>query len=206
MATKNLDADAVDKVQVFDKKTDQAEFTGVDDGNSQKAINLKLKKDRDNALFGKVTGGAGNDGKYDAQTNINKFKGDQQISFLGMANNTNRQGFSIGDVLNFTGEISKGMRNGGGMTIKTGGNGPDNAGLPTTGLGQNQQGVANTLAGGFNFNDVWNKKTDFNASATASDIHLVTDKTTNRQYILPGNSSYEYDSSNSNRCYKHAME
>ena len=197
MATKNLDADAVDKVQVFDKKTDQAEFTGVDDGNSQKAINLKLKKDRDNALFGKVTGGAGNDGKYDAQTNINKFKGDQQISFLGMANNTNRQGFSIGDVLNFTGEISKGMRNGGGMTIKTGGNGPDNAGLPTTGLGQNQQGVANTLAGGFNFNDVWNKKTDFNASATASDIHLVTDKTTNRQYILPGNSSYEYDA-NSN--------
>lgn len=203
MATKNLDADAVDKVQVFDKKTDQAEFTGVDDGNSQKAINLKLKKDRDNTLFGKVAAGAGNDGKFDAQTNINKFKGDQQISFLGMANNTNRQGFSIGDVLNFTGEISKGMRNGGGITIKTNSNGPDNAGLPTTGLGQNQQGVANTYAGGFNYNDTWNKKTDFNASATASDIHLVTDKTTNRQYILPGNSSYEYDAtSNSVRDIK----
>jgi len=44
LATKNLDADAVDKVQVFDKKTDRAEFTGVDDGLSEKAINLKLKK------------------------------------------------------------------------------------------------------------------------------------------------------------------
>ena len=189
MATKNLNADAIDKVQVFDKKSDQAEFTGIDDGNSQKAINLKLKKDKNNALFGRATAGGGNNERYDAQTNINKFKGDQQISFLGMANNTNRQGFSIGDVLNFSGELSKGMRNGGGITFRT--NGSDNAGLPTTGLGQNQQGIATTIAGGINYNDTYNKKTDFNSSATASDIHLLTDKTTNRQYILPGN-SYNY--------------
>jgi hypothetical protein len=52
IATKNLDADAVDKVQVFDKKSDRAEFTGVDDGQSEKAINLKLKKDRNKSLFG----------------------------------------------------------------------------------------------------------------------------------------------------------
>jgi hypothetical protein len=202
MATKNLNADAVDKVQVFDKKTDQAEFTGIDDGNSQKAINLKLKKDKDNALFGRVTAGAGNNERYDAQANINKFKGDQQISFLGMANNTNRQGFSIGDVLNFTGEHNKGMRNGGGVTIRISGNGPNNAGLPTTGLGQNQQGIATAVAGGVNYNDSWNKKTDFNTSGSASDIHLLTDKTTNRQYILPGN-SYNYDaSSNSIRDIK----
>jgi hypothetical protein len=51
MATKNLDADAVDKVQVFDKKSDRAEFTGVDDGQSEKTINLKLKKDRNNACL-----------------------------------------------------------------------------------------------------------------------------------------------------------
>ncbi len=185
MATKNLDADAVDKVQVFDKKSDRAEFTGVDDGQSEKAINLKLKKDRNHSLFGKVAGGAGTDKRYDAQTNINKFNGEQQLSLIGMGNNTNRQGFSIGDVLNFTGELAKGMRSGGGITIRTGG-GDDN-GLPVTGLGQNQQGVATTVAGGLNYNDKWNKKTDVNMSGMGSNINLLTDKSTNRQNLLPGN-------------------
>ena len=190
MATKNLDADAVDKVQVFDKKSDRAEFTGVDDGQSEKAINLKLKKDRNKSLFGKVTAGAGSNERYDAQTNINKFNGDQQLSFIGMGNNTNRQGFSITDILNFTGELSRGMRNGGGITIRTGG-GDDN-GLPVTGGGQNQQGVATTLAGGVNFNDTWNKKTDVNASGMGSNIDLRTDRSSVRQNLIPGsNSSYE---------------
>ena len=193
LATKNLDADAVDKVQVFDKKSDRAEFTGVDDGQSEKAINLKLKKDRNKSLFGKVSAGVGNDGKYDAQTAINKFNGDQQMSVLAMANNTNRQGFSINDVLNFTGELSKGMRSGGNITIRTSGS-DDNA-LPISGMGQNQQGVANTLAGGVNFNDTWNKKTDFNGSIVASDVDLTTDKSTVRQNISPGNNFDYYSNS-----------
>lgn len=194
MATKNLDADAVDKVQVFDKKSDRSEFTGVDDGQSEKAINLKLKKDRNKSLFGKLTAGAGTNERYDAQTNINKFNGDQQLSFIGMGNNTNRQGFSITDILNFTGELSKGMRNGGGVTIRTGG-GPDDNGLPVSGSGQNQQGVATTIAGGINYNDTWNKKTDVNASGMGSNIDLRTDRNTIRQNLLPGgNSNYESNS------------
>jgi hypothetical protein len=195
MATKNLDADAIDKVQVFDKKSDRAEFTGIDDGNSQKAINLKLKKDRDNAVFGRVAAGAGENERYDGQTNINKFKGDKQMSLIGMGNNTNRQGFSISDVMNFTGELGRGMRNGGGMSIRMGGDDPGN-GLPVTGLGQNQQGVAETFAGGLNYNNNWNKKTDLNASGILSDIHLVTDRGTERQYLFPGN-NYTYSSNSS---------
>ncbi len=199
MATKNLDADAIDKVQVFDKKSDRAEFTGIDDGNSQKAINLKLKKDRNNAVFGKVAAGAGDDKRFDAQSNINKFKGEEQMSFLGMGNNTNRQGFSIGDVLNFTGELSRGMRTGGGgVTIRTGGS-DDNNGLPVTGLGQNQQGIAQTFAGGLNYNNNWKKKTDFNASGMLSDINLQTDRSTNRQFLFPGNNYNYVSESNSNR-------
>ena len=197
LATKNLDADAVDKVQVFDKKSDRAQFTGVDDGQSEKAINLKLKKDRNKSLFGKVSAGVGNDGKYDGQTNINKFNGDQQLSALGMANNTNRQGFSINDVLNFTGELSRGMKSGGNITIRTNG-GEDNA-LPISGMGQNQQGVANTLAGGVNFNDTWNKKTDFNGSIVGSDVDLTTDRSTVRQNILPGNNFDYYANSTSRK-------
>ena len=193
MATKNLDADAVDKVQVFDKKSDRAEFTDVDDGQSEKTINLKLKKDRNHALFGKVTAAAGTDKRYDAQTNINKFNGDQQLSLIGMGNNTNRQGFSISDVLNFTGELSRGMRGGGGITIRTGG-GDDN-GLPVSG-GAAQPGIAKTFAGGVNYNDTWNKKTDVNMSAMGSNIDLLTDRSTFRQNILPGN-EFDYISTSS---------
>jgi hypothetical protein len=198
LATRNLEADAVDKVQVFDKKSDRAEFTGVDDGQSEKAINLKLKKDRNKALFGKATAGAGagtgteSDGRYDAQLNMNKFNNDQQLSLIGMANNTNKQGFSISDVLNFTGELSRGMRSGGGISIRTGG-GDDN-GLPVNTGGPGQPGVATTIAGGLNYNDTWNNRnTDFNASGKASDINLLTDRSTFRQNIVPG-SEFNYNS------------
>jgi hypothetical protein len=207
MATKNLSADAVDKVQVFDKKSDQSTFTGVDDGNTEKTINLKLKKDRNNALFGKVTAGAGNDGRYDAQANINKFKGNEQASFIGMANNTNRQGFSLMDVLNFTGELSRGMRNGGGGIHISTTDGGSNNGLPVTGLGQNQQGVASTAAGGLNYNNLWNKgKTDLSASYTGSNVHLLTNTATSTQYLLPGNDYNRNDSDNTvNNAVQHRL-
>jgi hypothetical protein len=204
MATKNLNADAVDKVQVFDRKSDQASFTGVDDGNSEKTINLKLKKDRNNALFGKLTAGGGagwadgggNEGRFDGQANINKFKGDEQLSFIGMGNNTNRQGFSLMDVLNFTGELSRGMRNGGGGVQIQMSDPSSNNGLPVTGLGQNQQGVATTLAGGLNYNNTWDKgRTNLNANYTMSHIRLVTDKESTIQNLLPGNVYSTMDSS-----------
>ena len=199
IATRNLEADAVDKVQVFDKKSDRAAFTGVDDGQSEKAINLKLKKDRNKALFGKAIAGAGTDSRYDAQLNMNKFNEDQQLSLIGMANNTNKQGFSISDVLNFTGELSRGMRSGGGgITIRTGG--PDDNGLPVSTGGPGQPGVATTIAGGVNYNDTWNNKnTDFNASAKASDINLLTDRNTFRQFIVPGNEYNETTNSHTAR-------
>ncbi len=199
MATKNLPANAVAKVQVFDKPSDQSAFTGVDDGNKEKTINLQLKKDKANALFGRVTAGTGTNERYDAQANINKFKGNEQLSFLGMSNNTNRQGFSLMDVLNFTGELSRGMRNGGGIVIRTDNSDNDNNnGLPITGLGQNQQGVATTTAGGLNYNNTWFKnKTDWNSNYMGSNIHLVADKESNTQNILPGNSFNRVESSNS---------
>ncbi len=194
MATKNLSADAVDKVQVFDKKSDQSQFTGIDDGNREKTINLKFKKDKANALFGRTTAAAGADGKYDIQSNINKFKGYEQYSFLGMANTTNRQGFSLQDALNFSGELSRGMRNGGGIVIRN--NDDTNNGLPVTGLGQNQQGIASTSAGGINYNNTWNKRrSDFNGSYTGSNIHLITDKETLTQNLLPQNPFNKADSS-----------
>ncbi|MBS1661447.1 MAG: outer membrane beta-barrel protein [Bacteroidetes bacterium] len=206
MATKNLNADVVDKVQVFDRKSDQAAFTGVDDGNSEKTINLKLKKDKNHAIFGKVAAGAGsgggggagvgNEARYDGQTNINKFNGDQQFSFLGMGNNTNKQGFSLMDVMSFTGEMSRGMQSGGGAVKISVSSVGDNNGLPVTGLGQNQQGVARTVAGGFNYNDSWDKgRGSLNTNYTVSNIKLQTNRRSLTQLVGSGDSYSTFDTS-----------
>jgi hypothetical protein len=183
IATRNLDADAVDKVQVFDKKSDQAEFTGVDDGNSEKAINLKLKKDRKKMNFGKVTAGIGTKEKFDGQFNMNRFNGDKQLSAIGMANNTNRQGFTFSDILNFTGEAQRMMRGGGGRIVINN-NGPADFGLPVQGA-NNSEGIAKTIAGGINFNDTWKKKTEVNGSYFYNNIDLNNEKNTTRQNLSP---------------------
>ena len=119
MATKNLPADAIDKIQVYDRKSDQAMFTGIDDGSEETAINLKVKKDRNQSNFGKVGAGFGTPGRFDGQGNVNRLNNDEQLSLIAAANNTNRQGFSNGDVSSFSGGGGgRGMGGGfGGCTI-----------------------------------------------------------------------------------------
>ncbi len=193
LATKNLDADAIDKVQVFDKKSDRAEFTGFDDGNTSKAINLKLKKDRDKAIFGRVAGGYGaDDGRFDGQTNINRFKGLEQISLLAMANNTNRQGFSMNDIMNFSADVSGVSRSGGSTTVRF--SSDDDLGLPVAGFGIAQQGIANTYAGGINYNNQWKKRTDLNTNFLVTDVDLNKLIHSKRTSFFPGNiQHYESD-------------
>src|SRR5690606_33449689 len=116
IATKNLPADAVDKVQVFDKQSDQAQLTGFEDGNYERTINLKLKEDKKKGAFGKITAGGGTDSRYEGKFNVNSFKGARQLSAIGMANNTNAEGFSFMDILNFTGALA-GMQGGGSFNI-----------------------------------------------------------------------------------------
>ena len=96
VATRNLQADAVDKVQVFDRLSDQAQWTGFNDGNGHQTINLKLKDDRKKGAFGTVRAGAGTSGRYAGQGNINAFTGNHQLSVIGQSNNINSDGSSYG--------------------------------------------------------------------------------------------------------------
>ena len=103
LALKSLPAEVVETVQVFDKKSDQAEFTGIDDGNTVKAMDLTTKSYRRNGIFGKVYGGGGADldfgqGFWNAGFNLNVFSGSQRISLLGMSNNVNQTNFSFEDM------------------------------------------------------------------------------------------------------------
>ena len=94
MASKNLPSNMVDKVQVIDRKSDFTRLTGVDDGEEETVINLKVKKDMNNGWFGNVAAGYGFDNKYNGSFIINNFHNGNQISILGGLNNINENGFT----------------------------------------------------------------------------------------------------------------
>ncbi len=91
IATRNLQADAIRKVQVFDKKSDQSAFTGIDDGNTQKAINLELKDNAMRGYFGKLSAG-GLDRYYNLQAMINAFKAKRKLAAFGITSSTSETG------------------------------------------------------------------------------------------------------------------
>lgn len=188
VATKNLPADAVDKVQVYDRQSDIAQLTGFDDGNSEKTINLKMKQDKKKGLFGKVSAGAGTEGRYQGRFNINAFKGARQLSIIGLGNNTNAEGFSFMDILNFTGGFGQMRQNGGNVNISMSSRDPDAALLG----GNNNNAINTTWAGGVNYNNIIGKKMELNGNYFYSRYNPVTDSRTSRQYILP-DSTYFYN-------------
>ncbi len=96
---KTLPSDIIDKVQVYDQSSDQAQFTRFDDGERNKTLNVITKADKRVGQFGKLYAGYGTDSRYNAGGNINYFNGDQRISLLGIANNINEQNFAIQDII-----------------------------------------------------------------------------------------------------------
>jgi hypothetical protein len=184
MATKNLPANAIDKVQVFDKKSDQAEFTGIDDGQREKTINLTLREDSRRGSFGSLNGGIGSQDRFQGKANLNKFGSKEKISFIGMANNINNQGFSFEEYVGFTG----GMSRQGGFQID--GDSPINNG--------NNTGFTNTYSGGLNYTNSINKKTDLTASYFYSMLDKQTDRTLFRENFLTDRTFFNTEESKQN--------
>ena len=160
IASQNLPADAIDKVQVYDKKSEMAEFTGVDDGVKDKTINLKLKDGKKKGYFGNVSAGYGSDDRFESKVNVNRFNKKSQLSLIGRMNNINENGFSFSDYLNFSGGLENMMENGGEDGQLTFGG---NTGIPFD-AGQPNYGFTNTGSGGANFNFDISKKTEFSGS------------------------------------------
>ncbi len=108
MAVKNIRADAVKEVQVFDKKSDEAEFTGIDDGKTQKTINLKLKENKKTGYFGKIDVAAGPEKNIDNRYNDNllfgSFKGKRKFSAFLLNGNTGQDGLNWEDEQKYGGD------------------------------------------------------------------------------------------------------
>lgn len=198
IATRNLPADAVDKVQVYDKQSDQAQLTGFEDGNYEKTINLKLKKDKKKGVFGKITAGAGDKERYEGRFNVNSFKGARQFSVIGMGNNTNAEGFSFMDMLNFTGALSQLRQAAGGggmMNIQI--SGDDALAMGLNPYGKN--GINTIWGGGLNYNNIIGNKLDWQSNYFYSRNNPSSRTHTFRQNIFKDATTFndEYSYSNS---------
>ena len=129
MAVKNLRADAVKEVQVFDKKSEQAEFTGIDDGKTKKTINLKLKEDKKKGYFGKIDLAGGLNNQFGNRFNDNillgSFKGKRKINGYLLNGNTGQDGLSWQDEQKYGGGDNDFTMfdDEGGFTFMNGGNG-----------------------------------------------------------------------------------
>lgn len=108
MAVKNIRADAVKEVQVFDKKSEESEFTGIDDGQTQKTINLKLKENKKTGYFGKIDVAAGPekhiDNRYNTNVMFGSFKGKRKISAFLLNGNTGQDRLSWDDRQKYGGD------------------------------------------------------------------------------------------------------
>lgn len=203
LATRNLPADAVDKVQVFDKKSDQSQFTGIDDGQREKTINLELKDEKRNGAFGTMMAGLGSNNRYQGRANINRFTKGKQLSFLAMGNNVNEQGFSISDYMNFSGGSNSLMGGGGAVQVSFDGNSSN--GVPMN-FGGRQNGIMTNYAGGLNFNNTLSKKTEINGSYFYNHLDQNVDRTTERINYTPiGNYNYNQFSKTRNNNENHRL-
>jgi len=146
MATRNIPADAIDKVKVYDKQSDESEFTGIDDGTRNKTVNLELKEDKKKGVFGDMLAGYGSDQHYKANGKLYRFTDKVQMAGLAMVNNVNEYGFSFNDYLDFSGGIAAMGGGGGSAKISLG---EDNS-FPIN-FGQPVNGLATSGAGGLNF-------------------------------------------------------
>ncbi|MCY7353110.1 MAG: TonB-dependent receptor family protein, partial [Cytophagaceae bacterium] len=208
LALRNLPAEVIDRIQVFDRLSDQSQFTGFDDGNTDKTINIITKPGRNNGQFGKVYAGFGNDRsddptRYSAGGNVNFFKGDRRISVLGLSNNINQQNFSNQDLLGALGGTQRqgggggGPRGGGGQR-GGGGNAPGGSGNRGGGDASNflvgqQGGITGTTAFGLNYSDTWGKKVAVTGSYFFNDTRNISNTLLGRTYFASGGQSQFYD-------------
>lgn len=185
IATKNLSADAIKRVEIIDEKSEKSRVTGLDDDEQHKVINLELKEANKVKGFGKVNGGYGSDDRFISSLNYNKIRSKIQVSIIGKYNNVNSSGSDISEIMTYNGI--------GG--IGSFGSPVSNPGYLTTGIGG--------LNFGYEFKNDQNFNSDYfynYAKATSGDIRTVRTEFIGDQQILSEN-----ENSNENTSHDHTV-
>jgi hypothetical protein len=195
MATKNITAEMIQSVQVYDDMSDQAKFTRIDDGSRSKTINIVLKKNRRKGYFGRAIAGVGDNERYQTSLTANRFNDTRRISLVASSNNINKQGFGSNDIVSRMGGYSGGARNsaGGGRTVGA----ATGTGLTTaSSIGLNyidKIGKKIDVTGSYNYFETRNRKeqigyresTFFNdSSATENSNNISVNSSRNHQFNL----------------------
>ena len=184
IASKNLPANIIERVSVVDKKSEQAEFTGIDDGEEETVLDLGVKKGMMNGWFGNLMGGGGfdmqgagavNDARYQAAAMVANFSASRQLAFIGNANNTNNRGFN--DVAaSAMGSMRGGMR----------------GGMGGGGFGGN--GISSSYMAGFNGGYTWKNKSEVVGNAMFNgNERYVEEKTSRETFQTDGSSLFAND-------------
>jgi hypothetical protein len=178
VALRNLPAEVIDRVQVYNRLSDQAELTGFDDGQSSRTINIITKRGAKYSSFGKFTGGTDFNSKYLVGGSLNLFSGPRRFTFTGMTNNINQSNFAMQDLIGATSGGSSGQRGGWG-------------GRSFGGWG----GISKNSSLGFNYIDNWGKKISASGSYfyNTSSTTRITNR--NSESLLIEDGKFETDTS-----------
>ncbi len=180
LVTKNLRADMVDKVQLFEKSSDQAAFTGVDDGKKAQTLNIMLKEDKKQGYFGKIDAGYGTDDFYSIQAMINKFKKKEKIAAYFTSSNTGKTGLDWEDARKYGSAGNMEMTDDG--MIYFGGSDEIDGGDRFYG-----EGIPIAHNGGVHYENKWNgDKQSINTNYKAGALNIKLNKNTLNQNNLPG--------------------
>lgn len=192
LALRNLPAEIIEKIQVYEEQSEQSQFTGFDDGNRIRTMNVITRRNMRNGQFGKFYAGAGPDEKYGVSGNLNSFNGDRRITLLGQSNNLNQQDFSAQDLL---GSLNMRRRMGGGgmRGMGTGGRTPGGGGQK----GQDfmtgkKDGVSTINSFGLNYTDSWGEKVDASVNYFFNHMKNYTQKDVYRQYLMESMNGMDY--------------
>ncbi|MEM9820368.1 MAG: carboxypeptidase-like regulatory domain-containing protein [Bacteroidota bacterium] len=199
-ALRNLPAEVISKIQIFDQKSDQAQFSGFDDGETSKTINIITRPNMRSAQFGKLTAGYGHEEKYQMGGNASLFDGNRRTSIIAQRNNVKQQHFATDDLLGVVGwgrlRGRGGFRGGGGRGGGRGGRGGRGGGSVNDFLVQQQDGISQTHALGVNFSDKWGKKFDFSGSYFFNYADTDAEEAINRAFIEREGAGEIYEESN----------
>ena len=174
LATRELPANIVDKVQIINDYGDQAAISGIKQGEPEKTLNIRVKKDKNRGSFGRASAGIGNEKRYAAAVNCNYFNNQQQISLFGASNNINPS-FTIG--ANRVGRFAASFDNIGGLM--------GSGNVRSSGGSIGSDGIITTNSAGINYRDNWGKKITVYGSYAFSRRNTSGKRITAQQNIFP---------------------
>ena len=193
-ATKNLGAETISKVQVYNEASEQSKLTGVDDGKKEKAMNLELKEEFKKGSFGKLTAAIGTEERWAGRGSFNRFNQKEQLSFIGFANNINQTGVNWEDYGEFKGQNTFGDHDNGDF-----GFGGGNGRYYNFGGGEDSpfnnfdgRGFTTNYGGGTNYN-YDHKKVKVNASYFYKETSLDLEQFSDRQTFLSDTTYFNSD-------------